>query len=36
MTFEEAIAAVVATVFISGALFLICVAVIAYEDSKND
>lgn len=35
MSFEDAIAAVIATVFISGMLFLICIAVVAYEDSKN-
>ena len=35
MSLEEAIAAVAATAFISGVLYLICIAFIAYEDSKN-
>ena len=35
MTFEEAIGGIMAAVVIAGGLFLICVAVIAYEDSKN-
>ena len=34
-TLSEAIGGIMAAVFISGVLFLICVAVIAYDDSRN-